>query len=111
MDAPSNFSLGFAQRFSQELKCSGSVSDDPRRNASSLKWSSRGRNDMSTFSFTLTLLLLGTIGATQTDNPLFWLLIGPAPFAVVFTGLVFSRQGFRPKRMGNRCVSFLGIMK
>jgi hypothetical protein len=100
MDAPSNFSLGFAQRFSQELKCSGSVSDDPRRNASSLKWSSRGRNDMSTFSFTLTLLLLGTIGATQTDNPLFWLLIGPAPFAVVFMGLVFSRQGFSPKRMG-----------
>ncbi|MGA8655705.1 MAG: hypothetical protein WB586_06105 [Chthoniobacterales bacterium] len=55
---------------------------------------------MSTFSFTLTLLLLGTIGATQTANPLFWLLIGPAPFAAVFTGLVFSRQGFRPKRMG-----------
>ncbi|MGA8656666.1 MAG: hypothetical protein WB586_11015 [Chthoniobacterales bacterium] len=96
MDAPSNFSLGF----SQELKCSGSVSDDPRRKATSLKWSSRGRNDMSTFSFTLTLLLLGTIGATQTDNPMFWLLIGPAPFAIVFTGLVFSRQGFSPRRVG-----------
>jgi hypothetical protein len=82
MDAPSNFRLGF----SQELKCSGSVSDDPRRNAT-------GRNDMSTFSFTLTLLLLGTIGAAQTDNPMFWLLIGPAPFAVVFTGLVFFRRG------------------
>ena len=55
---------------------------------------------MSTFSFTLTLLLLGTIGAAQSDNPVFWLLIGPAPFAVMFTGLVFLRQQFSPKRMG-----------
>ena len=55
---------------------------------------------MSTFSFTLTLLLLGTIGAAQSDNPVFWLLIGPAPFAVTFMGLVFLRQQFSPKRMG-----------
>jgi len=55
---------------------------------------------MSTFSFTLTLLLLGTIGAAQSDNPVFWLLIGPAPFAVMFTGLVFLRQQFSPKRKG-----------
>jgi hypothetical protein len=53
---------------------------------------------MSTFSFTLTLLVLGTIGAAQIDNPIFWLLIGPAQFAVVFTGLVFFRQGFSPRR-------------
>jgi hypothetical protein len=33
-------------------------------------------------SFLLTLLLIGTIGAAQTDNPTFWLLIGPAPFSV-----------------------------
>jgi hypothetical protein len=96
--APPNFRLGFAQRFSQELKCSGNVYDDPRRNATSLKWSNRGRNDMSTFTFTLTLLLLATIGAAQSDNPTFWLLIGPAPFAVVFTGLVFFRQEFSPRR-------------
>jgi len=51
---------------------------------------------MSTFSFTLTLLLLGTIGAAQSDNPVFWLLIGPGPF----TGLAFLRQQFSPKRMG-----------
>jgi hypothetical protein len=52
---------------------------------------------MSTSTFTVTLLLLGTIGATQTDNPTFWLLMGPAPFAVVLTGLVFFRQGFSPR--------------
>src|SRR5215469_3111823 len=95
MNAPSNFSLGL----SQELECSGSPGDQ-RRNATSLKSSERGRKDMSTFSFTLTLLLLGTIGAAQSDNPVFWLLIGPAPFAVMFTGLVFLRQQFSPKRVG-----------
>jgi hypothetical protein len=96
MNTPFNFGLGFAQSFSQEPKCSGKVSDDPRRNTTSLKWSNR--NDMSTFSFSLTLLLLGTVGAAQTDNPMFWLLIGPAPLSVVFTGIVFFRQGFGPRR-------------
>jgi hypothetical protein len=58
---------------------------------------------MTTFTFTLTLLLLSTIGAAQTDNPMFWLLIGPAPFAVVFTGLVFLPQGFSPRLRENSC--------
>jgi len=92
MSAPSNFSLESAQRPSKELKCSGSVYDDPRRNVGSLKRSNQGRRDMSPFTFTLALLLLSTLGAAQTDNPMFWLLIGPAPFAVVFTGLVGSRS-------------------
>ena len=52
---------------------------------------------MSTFTFTLTLLLLATTGAAQTDNPMFWLLIGPAPFAVVFAGRVFFRHWVSPK--------------
>ena|ERR1700758_3746630 len=39
-----------------------------------------------------------TISSVQ-DNPVFWLLIGPAPFAVMLTGLVFLRQQFSPKRM------------
>jgi hypothetical protein len=66
---------------------------------------------MSTSSFTLTLLLLGTIGAAQTDNPIFWLLIGPAPFAVVFAGIMFSRQGFRPRRMAKRLRYILSRMQ
>jgi hypothetical protein len=55
---------------------------------------------MSAFSFTLTLLLLGAVGATQTENPMFWLLIG-TPFFVVFTGLVFFCQGIGPRRVKN----------
>jgi hypothetical protein len=104
MNASSNFRLAFAQRFSPEFKNSGGVSDDPQRNATSLKWSNRGRNDMSTFTFTLTLLLLATTGAAQTDNPMFWLLIGPAPFAVVFAGFVFFRHGLVQYARRNRCV-------
>src|SRR5215469_754760 len=93
MNAPSNFSLGF----SHEPKCSGSVPGDPRRKATSLKWSKRSRRDMSTSTFTVTLLLLGTVGATQTENPTFWLLMGPAPFAVVLAGRGFFRKGFSPR--------------
>jgi len=104
MNASSNFRLGFAQRFSQELKSSGGVSEDPKRNATPLEWSNRGRNDMSTFTFTLTLLLLATIVAAQTDNPMFWLLIGPAPFAVLFAGLAFFRHGVIQDLCRNRCV-------
>jgi hypothetical protein len=101
MSAPSNFSLESAQRPSQELKCSGSVyerSKEKCRLAETVHW---GRHDLNPFTFTLTLLLLSTIGAAQTDNPMFWLLIGPASFAVVFTGLVFLPQGFIPRRKGN----------
>ena len=96
MNAPFNFSLGFAERSSQEPECSRNVSEHPRRITLSLKWSNG--HDMSIFSFTLTLLLLGTVGAAQTDNPMFWLLIGPAPFSAVFIGFVFFRQGFGPRR-------------
>jgi hypothetical protein len=92
MNTPFNFSLGLAQ----ERKCSGNASDAARRNTTSLNWSDG--SDMSIFSFTLTLLLLGTVGATQTENPMFWLLIGPAPFSVVFIGLVFFRQRFGLRR-------------
>jgi hypothetical protein len=66
MDTPSNLGL----RFPNQLAYSRSVSADSKRNATSLKRSTRSRKDMSTFSFTLTLLLLGTIGAAQTDNPM-----------------------------------------
>jgi hypothetical protein len=55
--------------------------------------SDRTNRDMSTFSFTLTLQLLGTIAAAHTDHPVFWLLVGPMPLAVVFTLVTFIRQG------------------
>jgi hypothetical protein len=67
---------------------------DLRENAGSPKGPNDTRRDMSAFSFTLTLLLSGTIAAANTDQPLFWLLIGPAPLAVGLTATVFLRQRF-----------------
>jgi hypothetical protein len=49
------------------------------------------RRDMSASSFTLALLLFGTIAAAYTDRPAFWLLIGPAPLAVGFAAIAFLR--------------------
>ena len=63
------------------------IATGPKRSG----WTKR---DMSTFSFSLTLLLLGTIAAANTNHPVFWLLIGPAPLAAGFTVLAFFRKGF-----------------
>jgi hypothetical protein len=51
-------------------------------------------NDMSASSFSLTLLLLGTIAAADTNHPVFWLSIGPAPLVAGFTILTFFRKRF-----------------
>ena len=51
------------------------------------------REDMGTLSFSLTLLLLWTVAAVQTDHPVHWLLIGPVPLAV---GLAVTAL-FRPR--------------
>ena len=42
------------------------------------------KRDINGFSFILILLLLSEIAASQTDNLVFWLLIGPAPLALAF---------------------------
>jgi len=52
------------------------------------------RNDMSASSFSLTLLLLGTVAAADTNHPVFWLSIGPAPLVAGFTILTFFRKRF-----------------
>jgi hypothetical protein len=79
---------------SQTLRRSRDVSRDPTRKTTSQEQSGRNTRDMSAFSFTLTLLLLGTIAAARTDHPACWLLFGPTPFAVGYAALTFFRQGF-----------------
>jgi hypothetical protein len=79
---------------SQELSRLLTGLRDLARNATAPKRSGWTKRDMSTFSFSLTLLLLGTIAGTKTNNSVFWLLIGPAPLAAGFTVLTFFRQGF-----------------
>ena len=50
------------------------------------------REDMGAVSFILTLVLLGSAAAAQTDQPAFWLLVGPAPLAAGFLAVSFFRR-------------------
>ncbi len=61
------------------------------------------REDMSGLSFTLTLLLLGTVAAAQTDQPVLWLLVGPVPLAVGLVAVAFLRRRF------NLCAYLRGL--
>ena len=49
------------------------------------KSSGASERDISGFGFVLTLMLLWEIAAAQTDHPVFWLLVGPAPLALGIT--------------------------
>jgi hypothetical protein len=77
------------------VRCS--AKDAQTRNAGiahQMKKTAWTEKDMSAFSIVLLLLLLGIVAATQTDRPVFWLLVGPVPLAVGFTLVTFVRQGF-----------------
>ena len=53
------------------------------------------REDMGVLGFAWTLLLLGTVAAAETDQPVLWLLVGPVPFLVGFVLVVSLRQRFK----------------
>ena len=53
------------------------------------------KRDLTVSSFVFTLVLVGAILAAYTDQPIFWLLIGPAPVAVLHTIMTFLRQRLR----------------
>jgi hypothetical protein len=76
---------------------SRSGSNNQARNTTPPKRFGWTGNDLSAFSFSLTLLLLGNIAAAGTNHPAFWLSIGPAPLVGGFTILTLFR-----KRSGRR---------
>ena len=53
------------------------------------------KRDLTVSSFVFTLVLVGAILAAYTDRPVFWLLIGPAPVAVLHTIRTFLRRRLR----------------
>jgi hypothetical protein len=79
---------------SRELTRQCKVLSDLRKTERSAKESDWSGKDMSSFSFTLTLLLSGTIAAANADQPLFWLLIGPTPLAIGLAAAIFLRPRF-----------------
>jgi Flp pilus assembly protein TadB len=50
------------------------------------------KRDLTVSSFMLAFVLVGVVVAAHTDHPVFWLLIGPTPFAVLHTTTTFLRQ-------------------
>ena len=50
------------------------------------------KRDLTVSGFVFTLVLVGVILAAHTDRPVFWLLIGPDPIAVLHTIKTFLRQ-------------------
>jgi hypothetical protein len=62
------------------------------RTATSNRESATTKRDLTVFSFILGLVLTGVVVAAQTDHPVFWLLIGPIPIAILHTTMTFVRQ-------------------
>lgn len=54
--------------------------------------SGRTRRDLTVSGFMLALVLAAVVAAAYTDQPVFWLLIGPTPFALLHTIRTFLRQ-------------------
>jgi hypothetical protein len=50
------------------------------------------KRDLTVSSFMLALVLVGVVVAAHTNHPVFWLLIGPTPLAVLHTTRTFLRQ-------------------
>jgi cob(I)alamin adenosyltransferase len=53
------------------------------------------KQDLTVSGFVFMLVLVGAILAAYTDQPIFWLLIGAAPVAVLHTIRTFSRRRLR----------------
>jgi hypothetical protein len=68
-----------------------------KRTPTRLRTSQRGemKRDLTVSGFVFTLVLVGVILAAHTDRPIFWLLIGPVPVAVLHTIGTFLRQLLR----------------
>jgi Flp pilus assembly protein TadB len=50
------------------------------------------KRDLTVSSFMLALVVVGVVVAAHTDHPVFWLLVGPTPIAVLHTTRTFLRQ-------------------
>ena len=53
------------------------------------------KRELTVSGFVFTLVLVGAILAAYTDRPVFWLLIGPAPVALLHTIRTFQRKRLR----------------
>jgi hypothetical protein len=76
----------------QEYHCRRRPARGRTRTAIRTIESGQTKRDLTVSSFMLALVLVGVVLAAYTDRPVFWLLIGPTPFAVLHTTRTFLRQ-------------------
>jgi len=62
------------------------------------------KRDLTVSGFVFALVLVGVILAANTQQPAFWLLIGPAPVAILHTTRTFLRQVLKPASQRSRAV-------
>ncbi len=79
----------------QEYGCPHRPAGDRTRTTTSVTESGQIRKDLTVSSLVFTLVFVGAILAANTDQPIFWLLIGPAPVAVLHTIMTLLRQRLR----------------
>lgn len=80
-----------------EYRCTHRAVRARTRNAIPTIESGQVKRDLTVSSFVFTLVAVGAILAAYTDHPIFWLLIGPAPVAVLHTIMTFLRQRLRQR--------------
>ena len=85
----------------REYRCTRTPVRSRTRTAIPTIESGQTKRDLTVSSFMLALVLVGVVVAAHTDRPVFWLLIGPTPFAVLHTTRTFLRQRVIPR--GKRC--------
>jgi hypothetical protein len=54
--------------------------------------SGQARRDLTVSGFLLAVVLAVVVAAAHSENPVFWLLIGPTPFVLLHAARTFSRQ-------------------
>jgi len=79
------------QRNSQRFQTNSKMSQENRRERTPVRSRKRTaiptigsgdtKRDLTVSSFMLALVLVGVVVAAHTNHPVFWLLIGPTPFA------------------------------
>ena len=78
-----------------EWLCAHRLVRDWTRTAPPTRQPGQIKRDLSVSSFVLAVVSVGVLLAAYTDRPIFWLLIGPAPVAVLHTIRTFLGQLLR----------------
>jgi hypothetical protein len=78
--------------FREQIRAHRPVRDRTTTTVLAIRQTSQVKRDLTTSSFVLALVLIGVLLAASTDRPVFWLLVGPMPLAILDTLRTFLRR-------------------